>query len=467
MNPIQEKILRGLYYVDYWLIIFSLLLLRLPIAFGHRYDLVSRLDELVPFILLIIYKLILFGKKVPRPAGKRTDLIVIALWGGLWAIAFGRSAIALSGYQTLFVLIKLTRLLVVGIFLYLAFANAFLLGRLEQLARAFLYGLGLYLLVNVLLYSIGVHPGAGIYLANYPAQMLSWLGISTDRVLFPMADGINNFGIFSGLVLVVLFPQLLSQHRPRDIAVVVLFLLGAVSVLLLADTRGAVVFAGLTIVLALLPPHWFKRLQWLPFLISLLPVMILVVAPGLYSNEITWLSRGETQWHDPARVGDTLSECATSLENASGSLSNRPLIWRVVLDDLAAPRWIHLVGYGYRGQMVSGVSDLYRCLFASYHFPELATAHNLWLQSAMDVGYIGMIVTLGLMVVLLRNFTDGWQGGGIPVHKSTALGLIYILCAGSLEALFSMDFSEISIFILYAVALVMNGSHKAHETIER
>ena len=59
--------------------------------------------------------------------------------------------------------------------------------------------------------------------------------------------------------------------------------------------------------------------------------------------------------------------------------------------------------------MVSGVSQLYAYLFASYTNDEIASANNFLLQNVLEIGYIGGVIFIILLFVLIRNISRASQ----------------------------------------------------------
>ncbi len=89
------------------------------------------------------------------------------------------------------------------------------------LGKGLVYAFGIHVGMNIVFYLFGIDPRESMYLTQYPAQMLSLIGLNIDRVLFPMAEGINNFGLLSGASLVGLvllnkflktFPETLCNY---------------------------------------------------------------------------------------------------------------------------------------------------------------------------------------------------------------------------------------------------------------
>ena len=433
----RGKILNYLHESDFWLVVFSFTLVRLPIAFGHGLDLTLLLFMLVPYVILIPLKIKYLIEYRPKVIfDKRLMWIGIVFWSFELASLI-RTALVDDIYLALFAVYQIILYITLGAFFYLALAicsdNQSMLSRIR---RAVFYALGVYILVNLVIYFSGVGFQADTkYLIDYPAQMLSTVGLNIYRVLFPMAEGINAFGIVSGLGLVTLGPFVFSKDKSKTKWIARLLAIGSFLAILLTDSRGALFFSVLVILIVFLPSRFFVWARWLPFAISVIPIIIVLLGPTQFAQTLSWLTR-PTNDIDVIRAPLTTDpNCSNLLVEANGFLSNRPVIWTVVMDEFRPFQLIDLVGYGYRGQTVSGISDEYSCLFQSYAIPKLASAHNNWLQAIVDIGYLGLVAMIILLFALVIKTASLLKFTGELEYKSMIACLLYIVATGSLEAL--------------------------------
>lgn len=208
------------------------------------------------------------------------------------------------------------------------------------------------------------------------AEMLSWLGISATRQIFPLAPGFNTFGSISGLALTASLVDIyiLSKNNKKFFKSFV-FMIMSVYSLLICDTRGAF-FACLLTLLTLSTFIKLKKSHLLKF-ISFLPTIVLVFLVGIIE------------------VLNNLN--ITSLARSSGDiLTGRGTLWISSIEQLRNPAYQHFIGYGMHGQTISGLSQLYSDQFEGLlgDKAELASLHNTNLQYIFDIGYIGLILLI-------------------------------------------------------------------------
>jgi hypothetical protein len=452
-----------LFHLDFWLIAFSLVILKLPVLFGQRYNLLFYAPFLLPFLAAIFLRLVYLriSRLRIRLEGK-LPLPLILFWG-FWLLALARTALSELSFDTFYIAGYVFSLFVLGGYTLLAYwTSSENNSRCSQLRRAMVFAFVIFIASNLLFYFTGIAPKEDIYLAKYPVQMLSLLGITMNRVLFAMSDGINNFGVLAGATFVTLVPLIWVKGKVHKTTIAIL-LLSCLIAMLLTDSRGAILFTLITLAIIKLPRGWFRFARWLPFILSALPIFIMLVAPSVIAENTSWLNRPETDWgNDPVRAGLT-SPCEDNVALANGSLSNRPVIWNIALRELGQPAMIHLIGYGYRGHVVSGMSEQYACLFESFVKAKMASVHNIWLQSALSIGYVGLAASLLFLNVLMGWLDKLYIAMGDPVYRGLLATVIYIICVGALEASISPDFYGHFVFLLFMTIIVIVDSAKHAE----
>jgi hypothetical protein len=273
-----------------------------------------------------------------------------------------------------------------------------------------------YVAANELLYFGGVRApinSAGIENPG-PAQLLSLLGLSGHRIFFPFGEGLNGFGEMAGIAFIT---SVIALRRMEGR----LRLVGAVGIvaslygLFAADARGPLLFA-LAVSLALLavPRVLRSGATGLPLIIPFGP-SIIVFALGLFAG---------------TSVSSTFSRGNFDFTSATG----RTDVWNAVLDFLGRFDFHQLVGWGFGGQLSSGVSYTYAYVVQSNAHPEFATAHNFILQSILDVGYLGTAMLLLVFVLALRNAGQQLRRAFDPGFAAVLGILVFLLLAGTLES---------------------------------
>ena len=272
-----------------------------------------------------------------------------------------------------------------------------------------------YVAVNELLYLGGVRAAANpaAVLTTGSAELLSMIGISSGRILFPYGDGVNGFGVMSGAALVTSVIALrwtTGWVRTAGGFGIVAALYG----LLAADARGPLLFA-LAVSLALLVAPRVVRsgAHGLPLIIPFGPAIIVALL-GLLSG---------------TSASSTFARGNFEFASATG----RTDVWDAVLDFLGHFDPQQLVGWGFGGQLSSGVSYTYSYVVSTGR-PEFTTAHNFLLQSIIDVGYLGTAVFVLVFIFALRSagqqLRDRFDPGVVMV-----LGILsFLLLAGTLES---------------------------------
>ena len=156
--------------------------------------------------------------------------------------------------------------------------------------------------------------------------MLTSIGINTNRVLFPTAGGLNSFGTTAGIRLVSSFIILTSKNRNRKLDKIIALFggLSSLAIILLADSRGAIAYSFLIMLLNLfLPKMYYGLLRLIPIIAPLLPVVMITVLNLL-----------------PGTLISALSRSGSDLAN----MSNRLIIWDIILKQLSNFSWVNLIG---------------------------------------------------------------------------------------------------------------------------
>jgi hypothetical protein len=451
INPISDK--EFIYIINRIIIILSIFLLRLPIALGYRYNIIYRSIVLILIFVTLIFNVAFIHRNHIKISLDKYGLVIFSLFILFWIQALLRFAFHEINFDTFFSIYYLFTFLILGFFVFTAFWANPEPAQIFHLKKSLIYAFGLYITMNVILFVIGIDPKDQIYLATYPSQMLGYFHIQSNRILFPMADGINAFGLLAGAVAVGDF-QLLKLPVGRTEKIILIFLLvECFCIIILTDSRGALLFSILSVMIISLPRKLFRFIRWSPFIISFLPLLLVTFLPNILSTTTSWLNRPRSEWgiNEPTNSNQN---CQELLNISSRTLSNRPIIWSSVIGELKNFTMIQLVGYGFRGQVISNISESYSCLFASFSDSLLASAHNIWLQLILDIGYIGLIITIGLILYLNLRLTRIISShGGEFLFTSLVNILLYILLIGSLEAPISPDF-----FCLFSLVIFISLS---------
>ena len=273
-----------------------------------------------------------------------------------------------------------------------------------------------YVAANELLYLGGVRaPANPAEIENPgPAQLLSLFGLSGQRIFFPYGEGLNGFGVMAGMAFVasgVALRRMKGYLRVAGAAGIVAALYG----MLAADARGPLLFALAVSMGLLVAPRVLGRgARGLPLVIPFAPAIIVAVL-GLFAG---------------TSVSSTFARGNFEFASATG----RTDIWSAVLNFLGHFDPQQLVGWGFGGQLISGVSYTYAYVVSTNGRPEFATAHNFILQSILDVGYLGTAIFLLIFYLSLRSAGRRIRRAFDP-GVAIILGILsFLLLAGTLES---------------------------------
>jgi len=286
----------------------------------------------------------------------------------------------------------------------------------EGFLSLILFALNLYVGLNLLLFGLGFTNPTPNYQREFPAVILSFLGISADRVYFPLAEGINAYGMAAGFAAALngigLWDELTKQEiKKTRLGYFLAGFLTALVTILMTDSRSALLFSGAAVFLSMVIKQ--KNLLWFAAGLLILQVAVVTAAPHL----------------------DNIMPSGGGLVRENTDLlSGRSVIWNQAQQDLIPFRLKHLVGYGYYGQTMSGVVETYNHLFQTYRNSSQISLHHFLLQTIFDSGYLGaasavyLMSVFGIRVSFLMPAQDEQKAGML-------LGgfLIYILLMGAVS----------------------------------
>lgn len=244
--------------------------------------------------------------------------------------------------------------------------------------------------VNILAWMLGFrHQNAGSNpAANLPSATLAIFGIDTNRVLFPLSFGVNNFGAPAGLVLTYGLVRLRKNNFLPRLGVLgtVIFIVVPASCVLLTDTRAALISSIVAVSFA------FAGLRY-GFILMFGAALGLIYATTILRT-----------------VDFPLIAFALNRESSGDIFSGREIIWFEAISELSNFDASHLFGYGGFGQFTSGVSRGYSALLEGFgNNSDLTSLHSGLLQTVFDSGYAGMASLVILLTVLYSGYKKGYE----------------------------------------------------------
>lgn len=304
---------------------------------------------------------------------------------------------------------------------------------LQRLVTRTTLAVGVFLAANLVLFSLGFGASTAEGQGRDYAEMLGAVGINILRHGFPLGSGINGIGIMGGAGLLLGSLQALRAGRRNidRLGGLITAILGG-TVLLQTDSRAALLFALLTIVLTgVLPFAWLRVSRWAPIVVPLAPLVILRV--------VVWLNGASSA----LLVARGSSDFATA--------NGRQLIWAGVAAELSEFRVTHLFGFGFLGTYRSGVVNAFAGMFSGVFEVTRLTAHNVILQYVLDVGYVGAALFVLLTASALSAASSVKSDELQPAARAICGGLVFFVFAGTTESCPSMYQRENFFLFLFLV----------------
>ena len=87
--------------------------------------------------------------------------------------------------------------------------------------------------------------------------------------------------------------------------------------------------------------------------------------------------------------------------------------------------------------------------FPSYLKSNLASLHNIWMQLFFDIGYLGIFVTLTLLILSIKMVGKNLFRSDTPEFPAIIAFFLAVISIGSMEASISPDYLELFILELF------------------
>jgi len=281
----------------------------------------------------------------------------------------------------------------------------------------------------------------GFYLAGMGGQggelrIAGALGIEARRVTFPMVSGPNSFGSLAGAALT--WSSVWAwQTRRGSKALSTLKVMGVIlsfACVLLADSRGGLILGVVSAGLVLSLSHqWISKLRWVVVFPVLVPLGLLL---------------------GDAYAGGLGLQGLWSKVNHLGTLSSRFITWRAAFSEILAPKWIHLVGYGYKGDVSSGVAQAAAQQVAPTRL-SLLGPHNVILQYILDNGYLGAALFVLVMFVTIRRLAEMAATDRQSVVRPALGVMVYLALLGTIERVPTVYSPELFVVFLFIVIFTL------------
>ena len=399
----------------------SVIVVRFPTLFGDDAPLWA---SVLPAVVLGVPVTLLIVRR-PRLKARPGELMLGAAYAALVLISFPRAARAdavLTAQTALSVTVVTAMVLALGVLALLS--DPCPAERRRRWLAAALAPTA-YVAVNVVLHLAGFAAATTVDAAEQTgrsAQVLGLIGFASERVRFPMASGINNFGAIAGLALATSAMIAIRARGPLRwwaVSGCAVSFYG----LLAVDSRGGLLLSLTAVAVVWLLPRVAERgVKGLPILLPMAPAIILGVL-GVLSG---------------TALADALSRDGGDFSSATG----RGEVWATVVGYLAHPHLADLWGYGAYGQLTSEVSFSYASVLVGYSRPEFATAHNFALQSVLEVGYIGAALGLALLFYCVKRTAERHARSPSPEEGAIFAGILFVVLIGMVEAVPTISYPD-------------------------
>jgi hypothetical protein len=269
--------------------------------------------------------------------------------------------------------------------------------------------------------------------------ILANFGIYIDRVNFLFSSGINSYAVILGAIMTFQLAYCAVYSKVALLDYV--YLVVILVSLLLVDSRSGIIYPSIIIIttLFLWKMNLTKWISFSPILYFIVPVIFIFLLPELADFEFV---------QDISRSSSDLF-----------TLNGRLYIWLLTLNEFASFDWIHLFGYGFNGHFVSGASIRWGTLFTSWENSDSMHPHNVIFSTLYDIGYAGVALFLFLFFKTansLKKITGKIGKTGV-VFTSFFIYLILISCSETFIGLYYLNAINIFFtFIFFIVLLNIN-----------
>ena len=398
---------------------------------------ISGLLSLLPFVVAAFAVVLVLRPGVISIRARGADRMPLLIWTLLFLVAIARSNRPDHQGVTGVLLVAYWLAIFVGVWIL----STELHRRDERIRDAALFAVCLspsvLALANLVLWTVGVESPQHLYDEIATGRMASWFGIDMQRVLFPLARGINSYGAIAGLGIAGALSTALAPSVGTVLRLAASFLaVTSTMVVIMCDSRAAFVF-GFASAIAVAVASRVGVVRHGRLAIPLMPALPAIVLSSL-------LLIADTP------IGAALSRRPGDIESATSRVS----FWTGAVAHMSQPQPLHFIGWGQYGQAGSGVSDAYADMFTSYEADaELMSLHNSTLQLVFDVGYLGLFI---VMAVLWRTW--GWLSSPRTRTSLASSGpmmatLLFVLLEGATEATLSLYFPEVLMLVTIVISM--------------
>lgn len=292
-------------------------------------------------------------------------------------------------------------------------------------------------IANFMLYALDImlmKSAIGSEEGNFDAILLSYLGVSINRIEFPLAGGLNNYSSYIGALFGICLNLYFFSKSYRLLSVfsgVVFFI-----TLLCIDSRAAIIYPILITILIFFlnkKKPLKKGFSFLSLLVVLGPVFIAFLLPLISTIPgLEIISRGD----EDLKTGNS-----------------RLIIWVIAFAEFVSFKSVHIFGYGEYGHFASGASKKWGVIFSSWENSDMKTPHSTLFSIIFDYGYVGLILYVTLIYSTLEKIRTLWTIKPIIAYVSFSY-ILYNILSGITETLNGFYFPNYMLLFAMVVILV-------------
>ena len=270
------------------------------------------------------------------------------------------------------------------------------------------------------------------------AVMLSYFGISLQRVIFPLVNALNEYSIYIGSIFGLSLWLSIVYKKQKFLLLFTTFV--TLAVLLFVDSRAALLYPVFFVIISYIIYKFnFKRIKllfpFLAFLVILGPILLVNLLPAISGN---------------SAVSTALSRHTNDI--ATGN--TRFAIWSMATETFKNFDPIQIVGYGQTGHYGSGASLRWQYLFNGWKYSDMKSPHDTALSVLFDIGYVGLIIYILLIYQSLKKVSVIWASKPI-VAGALFIFLLYNIVEGIGESLGNFDLLNY-LYLFIMIVIIIN-----------
>lgn len=287
-------------------------------------------------------------------------------------------------------------------------ANAPSLWVRDQRIVALALAPSVYCAVSLVLLAAGVEPQSEGIVVGEKSTLLALVGVTAERQQFPFAAGVNSMGVIAAVGISACIVLLMRRAAPRGWTVA--GLVASLTAMGLSDTR-------LAFFVAVIIGAWYgwgKRVIGARAIAVAVPLLPLVFLWLVSATKASWFAEMFTRGGGEFATGN-------------GRLD----IWEGVWQRLQTGGGDLLFGWGAFGQVTSGASKNYMRMFRGFDNPERFSAHNVVLQTILDMGVVGLALLVAVVYVTASAITTATRERRVE----PAVALLAMILTGVLSGM--------------------------------